>query len=1081
MSIGKPSGAGRTGRRHGFALIIVVSLLALLVLALVSLATLTRIETQVGVNSRIQAQARQNARFALEQALGELQRHAGPDARITATADLVGVTNENRHWTGIWNPDGTGRTWLVSGNENGRLDVVPAAGPVGVAAYVNASTPGTTALSRDVTIGGSEARLLVGYNSGGNDPNGDNTPDTLNYVFAPLVALDGPSVADGETDVVGRYAWWVGDEGVKASMALRDRLAEVNYGTYSTDELRARLRQQVPFAHQSFVASEGSASGKHGFDPAVGANPLSIAHVVTRNQLMMLSAASDVGLPTNVRQRYHDWTTTSTGVLANTRTDSFRGLRKDLSLVPQLLGTAAGAWVDFTSYMENPLAPLSPVATPAITSEEDVRRRYRITPPIGGGAAGDPVFSISPIVSDFLIQFSVRVDAASGGLLLRARALVGLWNPYSSALVPATLRLDVSGLPTVTIAQPATGSSVLVPLQSILGDPVALTLSFSGTAADQVSWLPGRVHYWRTQETASPWNPTPPFEVSFYRKNFTSAANQDVTATGGAVVGWEFVAAPVGTFVPPSSTEPISISCASSAQITARLRLGSAADDPLLCEYAAPEMDAFPAILQYSQSAPGGPPASGDWTFGFGFRLNQPVRPPGSSTIAASPWLEVDRGDPRGPVVTTNGGLTLTVFAPWVANAASPTSYGGNLFNATNADAGSSSRPGLLLNRTVDGTASRSPNNDLPLFELPRSPVLSLASMQHLNVLGLRPYAIGNSWGASALPVATGGYEGGSVATWFDRFYFSGVPSAGGRPDLSSGEPLPYYHIRPFAPVALDDVRGLSPYTSQALMIDGAFNVNSTRPEAWEALLKGLRPAATFGWERASLTGSGTVGSSNPIVVDNLQDLSQGGTGTQSARTSAFLRFSHSAQEVFQTTGAVSGFNRHRFRQGFLGGSGGTGATAGRNLRIADFRSLAQRIAGQVRSAGPFLTLEQFVSIVPSTPGSALENAIREANLNADVPDMCAYWLSQADILTAVGPMLSTRSDTFTIRAYGETVNPALPRLHQDYVQARAWCEATVQRIPTPVDPNDDIVQPAGPFGRRFVITSFRWLSPDDI
>jgi hypothetical protein len=70
-------------------------------------------------------------------------------------------------------------------------------------------------------------------------------------------------------------------------------------------------------------------------------------------------------------------------------------------------------------------------------------------------------------------------------------------------------------------------------------------------------------------------------------------------------------------------------------------------------------------------------------------------------------------------------------------------------------------------------------------------------------------------------------------------------------------------------------------------------------------------------------------------------------------------------------------------------------------------------------------------------------------------------------ILTALGPMLTVRSDTFRIRAYGEALNPADPAR----IEASAFCEAIVQRTPDPLPG----------FGRRFVITYFRWLGPEDI
>ena len=89
-------------------------------------------------------------------------------------------------------------------------------------------------------------------------------------------------------------------------------------------------------------------------------------------------------------------------------------------------------------------------------------------------------------------------------------------------------------------------------------------------------------------------------------------------------------------------------------------------------------------------------------------------------------------------------------------------------------------------------------------------------------------------------------------------------------------------------------------------------------------------------------------------------------------------------------------------------------------------------------------------------------------------------YLTQADLLSTLGPQLAARSDTFTIRTYGETTNPATAS-----VGSRAWCEAVVQRMPDYVDDSTDAwAGSAGTnltFGRRFKIVSFRWLTPQDI
>ena len=88
-------------------------------------------------------------------------------------------------------------------------------------------------------------------------------------------------------------------------------------------------------------------------------------------------------------------------------------------------------------------------------------------------------------------------------------------------------------------------------------------------------------------------------------------------------------------------------------------------------------------------------------------------------------------------------------------------------------------------------------------------------------------------------------------------------------------------------------------------------------------------------------------------------------------------------------------------------------------------------------------------------------------------------YVLQSDILQLAGPYLSARSDTFRIRAYGETVDP-------DNAQtlSEAWVEAIVQRVPTPVEPlADNANEPAEPrsMGRKFQIVSMRWLAPDEV
>ncbi len=96
-------------------------------------------------------------------------------------------------------------------------------------------------------------------------------------------------------------------------------------------------------------------------------------------------------------------------------------------------------------------------------------------------------------------------------------------------------------------------------------------------------------------------------------------------------------------------------------------------------------------------------------------------------------------------------------------------------------------------------------------------------------------------------------------------------------------------------------------------------------------------------------------------------------------------------------------------------------------------------------------------------------------------------WIRQADIITPIAPVISARDDTFTIRAYGDSRDVKNP----SRILARAWCEATVSRTASYVDPTDPAeINPHSPemkseankrYGRRFEIVSFKWLHPDEV
>ena len=79
-----------------------------------------------------------------------------------------------------------------------------------------------------------------------------------------------------------------------------------------------------------------------------------------------------------------------------------------------------------------------------------------------------------------------------------------------------------------------------------------------------------------------------------------------------------------------------------------------------------------------------------------------------------------------------------------------------------------------------------------------------------------------------------------------------------------------------------------------------------------------------------------------------------------------------------------------------------------------------------------------------------------------------------------LSPILSARSDTFVIRAYGDTKR-------NGKTTAKAWCEAIVQRRIDLVEEGKSLFnakydkEDPNAFNRKFEVVSFRWLNADEI
>ena len=997
------SAAPRT-RTGGFALLITITLLSFVVLLLVGLATYTRIETAISGNTQKQAQARQNALLALDVALGQLQKHAGPDQRVTATAASFGGGTGSNRYTGVWDTTNAGTTpitWLVSGNETNVLAIKP-----------------TT------TLTATNAAELVGL----------KTSALANDVRAPLVPITTVGVPGQATAAtIGRYAWWVGDQGVKAPVAVPDKSGAVTYSPWTDSE---RIRQQISLG---VPASDPSAATV--FETQASTNTTLAVRMPTTNQLTFFnkSTTGTVGLA-GVQARFHDWSSNNFNVLANTASNS-AGLRQDLSLDASLLGSAAQAWLDYTTYMEAPVDAAASAfpPTPDITANS-IRRRYVMQP-------GPP--AIAPVLSFFGLSFSFRNDSSNSSLEIASRCVVGLWNPYTAALVPEDLELVITdGLPEVLVTD-TQGYQSTIDLQSFLGAGTGLkfTLRFTanGVDADRYSWLPGRVYNW-SASSASGSTGLVGNLMEFYVRDSTPSS-------GGSGVIWP-AGAPLNA---STSVSMVERRCFILKSTTLKLELRRASDGIKIAEFNSAKFE--PILL-------GTNPIETDkksFDFAFIFRL-----PDGAEVTANNQdlWLEAVGRDPRESSFPSDGYLVPG------GNGNKAEQFGGSKifqFAAT--------FPNLLLDRSP---VEKSFDQDVPVFELPRAPLLSLGLLQHLAIDGARPFSIGNSWGATT---TINSIPSGQL---FDQFFFSGLVS-GVNPTGSGATlvlPNPLLRVSPRtstgAATTVNDLRNpdAAARSSKYLLQGGAFNLNSTSIAAWASVLRTVRfttPATAFKYLKLEKdTGTASIDGEIPLTVQSAD--------------AHFFRFSQSAQETY-------------FQEGEPSAGGSTGITPPKTelfrqgmvtLDSTKVQTLATKITAAIRAhqsaSGPFRTLEEFLSPSANATTSLLEQAITDAGINVDSDgnpiEFSSQFLTQGDIMTALAPVLFPRSDTFVIRTYGEAVNPATGA-----TEGKAWCEATVQRIPEYFDPADDaIVAPADltsalnqNLGRRFKVVSFRWLTRSDI
>lgn len=1045
----------------GFALILAITLMAFIFLLLVTLGTLARTQVQGFEKRKNHFLAQQNARYGLTLAIAQLQKAAGADQRVTATAGVLATTlTENAYWTGVWDTTDpiAAPVWLVSGAAPD-----PAIYATPIDGNANNTAPDTAA-------------LLVG--SGSIDPTLDLDANSKSdhAIAVPKVAIPN-----------GTVAWWTGDEGVKASVGFGATRHDQNATWLNTWSPASVFRlQQITgnrFKPELFLSSL-KAFTIHPDDPSDSTTRRNLAKLLNQRTLSLMT---DFDL--DYRLFFHDTTNLAQGVLAHTVAGTGRSLKTDLSVDSSPLGASAvgfGNYVNYSNYMEMPLASAEST-TPHIPWEDDLRRRYTIQPGTAGGADNEISHRISPIITEFAMRFSVHrlssstdrsniTTLANGGAgsSLSSSDIVSvmyvhieLWNPYTSALVPEPLKVRISGLPDVTLTTQA-GEVRNFNLQTLYdnatdadGDPVFEyilpfeELGYSGF--DDQSWLPGRIYNWQGPNNftngVDKWDGTSDLKGKFYDR---SMSNGMFYASSGEIY-------------PSPMTTTHGRFGLSMPEVKLTVELVDANDHVLVrCEdFTFDSVNT--ATDAYSNNGKG-------IQFGYDFRMFEPGDTSLGNEFDAGIWLDPTHQDIRHPlpeIMNTGLDLEKQYFRP----------NGSNPINLTSL---AISKPQWLLDRTAGGTGKNF-MEDVPLFELPRQPYLSVAELQHLPINNRGSYWIGNS-------------VAGNWNALFDQTFFSGIEFTATQPLVENGEALPNLRLKTInASTSLQNIKTAGGDSAQYFLTQGAFNINSLSVPAWSAILAGID---FKDWQFSNLDGAingygenatnlGEVQFSIPTYTDDLLGF--------------HTRFPQSMQETYQL-GVPRNVNEPKTEY-YRRGTKSLEIDPNGDGDFSDSQSdlLAERVVARIKAViqaqgRPFFSIEEFLGVqagfhdpldISMTPRelSILEKAIADlaeagSSINLDDAGNVIFYhapgfLSQADLLHSLGPVLQNRSDTFTIRVYGDTRNP----INQS-VSAVAYCEARIQRFPDTVNENDNITLPDSlnfPLGRRFRVLSFKWLNQNEI
>ncbi|MFL2832362.1 MAG: hypothetical protein ACJ0BK_01965 [Coraliomargaritaceae bacterium] len=1041
--------------------------MSFVLLLLLSITSLIQVEAINASRALDQLRARESARLGLMVAVGDLTKNIEPDRRVTARADIIaseGVQTHSEHWTGVWNTADTDRSpvWLVSGEQP-----LP-----------------TTPLNDDNSI----ALEIFEPDATGNLP-----PTAARQTRAPKVLIESERSP-------GEFAYWISDEGLKASIVLPDRWFGLDLKNYEDRNFdfnsgstwrreRTRKMSGAIFNIRSDLENTLGSGAVNSPLTHFVSNPDDPQDdgIITFSNFERSLTLSDLALGAlDLPEEYldfraPDYTTINYFTLTNTLDGGFR---QDLSQMRRMYDSLAGATpsqTDLDLVYSNPQWDyLTPEVYKFINFDRDHNFDPLTTPQAIEPSVPDDfkdldvAFPTAPIVTEFIWNAGLGVRSLTGGKISRDVYLyfysVGeLLNPFGFPLALdnetgaypgdfSDILLRISNLPTITIKNLDSGSV-----------PVEIDLSDLVIATGINSWYNHNPGYMRPN-----FAPTGGFKSAisgntrvgvFAVKIGELAVEPDSVRDDFRV---DFGISDVAVEIRESNTNEISDN--TDREQWAFFMTGTPkaigvprfdpANDPtqetkLVQKITLKNWGGF--SIRYEGDVAGGSNATRFVRGGTAMKrngsggLNDGIVNFGIRGKFVDEWVEslasaneqplsqlLTLADPRMPLITVDMNKPFDGDGEFY-----------DIFPPRGMDRSEFVRSDDFFQGAEFGNDDN--NRDSRIFDAPTQEPISVASLNDLYFKGFPYKPLGNKLEDRSPPLlppagpdtslVDGNLPGKSLNNFFDRYFFSTIPTTSS--DWNQKQVLPNQKI-----VFADNPDELSASvirsnlesqeSAKHLLIEGGFNINSTSEAAWEALLN-LRQISEFSYTRSGDTPE----KSRRLSAQNVERLfySRPFSGDKSIESQAqqydFIRANLSGDLAEDI---LTKGPHEAYIQGL------------RELSAPQIRDLAREIVKEIKVFGnregrAFLSLTEFLNEGILQTAIDAVSSINRPN-GKPIPTMAPAYFTSGMILNATSHYLFARSDTFKIRVTANANDQITGE-----VLSSASLEATVQRFP---DSNSD-------------------------